>query len=265
VSPTVPAAGNRPAGALHNRKSVERLNERQIDDLRAAFAAVKRIADERGFAHHAGIHGLPLPMFCQHGTDVFLPWHRAYLYFFELAVQDQVAQVSLPWWDWTSPASHRNGLPRPYAAARPGGRQNSLYSAAVPASARRRGQPRTTTRDPGNPARLPTRAEIERILETGDFLDFSRQLEDIHGAIHVWVGGTMGVIAWAAYDPIFWAHHAMIDRLWRLWQLRHPGSGPDAALKREALPPFQMTVAQTIDVNALGYEYAATTTHTAAR
>jgi tyrosinase len=198
MSPTVPAAGNRPAGALHNRKSVARLNDRQVRELRAAFTAVKGIADERGFAHHAGIHGLPLPMYCHHGSDLFLPWHRAYLYFFELALQDQVPQVSLPWWDWTSPASRRRGLPRAYAAARPRGQQNPLHSSSVPATARRQGQPRTTSRNPSDPAQLPSREQVERIMATGDFLDFSRQMEDLHGAIHVWVGGTMGVIAWAA-------------------------------------------------------------------
>ena len=26
---------------------------------------------------------------------------------------------------------------------------------------------------------------------------------------------------WAAYDPIFWAHHTNIDRLWSLWQLNN--------------------------------------------
>lgn len=24
--------------------------------------------------------------------------------------------------------------------------------------------------------------------------------------------------AWAAYDPLFWAHHCMVDRAWRIWQ-----------------------------------------------
>ena len=46
--------------------------------------------------------------------------------------------------------------------------------------------------------------------------------------MHIWVGGHMGQIPFAAYDPIFWAHHTMIDRLWRLWQLRHPGTLPPA-------------------------------------
>jgi hypothetical protein len=51
----------------------------------------------------------------------------------------------------------------------------------------------------------------------------------------------------------------MIDRVWRLWQLRHPHAGPPAALLNQALPPFAMTVVQTLDTNSLGYDYAGST------
>ena len=52
----------------------------------------------------------------------------------------------------------------------------------------------------------------------------------------------MGQIPFAAFDPIFWAHHTMIDRLWRLWQLAHPHAPCPPALLDDALPPFRMTV-----------------------
>ena len=72
----------------------------------------------------------------------------------------------------------------------------------------------------------------------------------------------MADIPFAAFDPIFWAHHAMIDRVWRRWQLRHPQAGVPASLLDEALPPFQMTVRQTLDAAALGYDYAVQAAHT---
>jgi tyrosinase len=100
-------------------------------------------------------------------------------------------------------------------------------------------------------------------LALDDFIDFQTQLEDIHNGVHVWVGGTMGDIAAAAYDPLFWAHHTMIDRLWRMWELRHPHAAPPGALLPHALSPFQMTVSQTIDASSLGYDYAASTASTA--
>ena len=80
------------------------------------------------------------------------------------------------------------------------------------------------------------------MLGLADFLDFTAQVEDLHNRVHVWVGGHMGLIPFAAFDPIFWAHHTMIDRLWRLWQLRHGNSTIPAGLLDDALPPFRMTV-----------------------
>lgn len=29
-------------------------------------------------------------------------------------------------------------------------------------------------------------------------------------------------IQYSAFDPLFWVHHAMIDRCWQMWQLLHP-------------------------------------------
>ena len=67
----------------------------------------------------------------------------------------------------------------------------------------------------------------------------------------------MSEIPVAAYDPIFYAHHTMIDRLWWLWQLQHPGANPPARYLSAPLPPFpSLTVGGTLDINNLGYEYA---------
>lgn len=41
-----------------------------------------------------------------------------------------------------------------------------------------------------------------------------------HGNMHVAVGGWMGAFNTAALDPIFWLHHANIDRLWNVWRQR---------------------------------------------
>jgi tyrosinase len=97
------------------------------------------------------------------------------------------------------------------------------------------------------------------VLENRDFFTFQTQLESIHDGVHVWVAGTMSSIATSAYDPLFWAHHTMIDRLWYLWQLRHPGAGVPASLLDRALAPFPMTVRDTLEVSQLGYDYAAAT------
>jgi tyrosinase len=62
----------------------------------------------------------------------------------------------------------------------------------------------------------------------------------------------------AAYDPIFFAHHCMIDRLWYLWQVRHGNSRIPSDLLDLSLIPFGKTFRDVLDVQRLGYEYAAT-------
>jgi tyrosinase len=255
-SPTASAAPQ----ALRHRRSVRRLTAGQLADFRAAISAAQGINDDRGFQYWAGIHGLPLPISCVHHRELFLPWHRAYLYLFEKALQERVPGVTLPWWDWTS--NHAEGIPEAYSRRRAEGKKNPLYDSPIQTSGRAaKGQTRTS-RAPGAPGALPSPAEAESVLDNRDYFTFQTQLESIHDGVHVWTGGTMGDILTAAYDPLFWAHHCMIDRLWYLWQLRHPGAGLPRALLGRALAPFPLTVRQTIEMTQLGYDYAASTAAT---
>lgn len=199
--------------------------------------------------HHARI-GLPSgPLF---PYDLFLPWHRAYLTFFDNAVRDQNEDAIQPWWDWTSDVSHAGGLPATYTSGGP-----ALQSGPLPAI---NGQPeRRTTRNPGNPGGLPSFEEVyddlDGIIALTDFRDFSNQLQDVHDGIHGWVGGDMGSIGTSAFDPVFWAHHAMIDRVWYQWQLRHGVNNIPPEYLDLALFPG-LTVQQVLDVRSLGYDYA---------
>jgi len=250
---------------LSYRKNVQMLRGPQEAALRSAYRASMGVGDDRGWQHWAGIHGLPLPMYCQHHTPLFLAWHRAYLYYFELTLKEFEPTVTLPWWDWTSAWSHRVGFPVVYSAAEVDGQPNPLAGGPINALATQQGGPGApghTSRTPDVPANLPTAGQVSQVLGLGDFLDFQSQLESIHDSVHVWSGGTMAEIPYAAYDPIFFAHHCMIDRIWRLWQLRHPTAIVPADLLKEALPPFNITVAQTIHVNALGYDYASFSSRT---
>ncbi|KAF3205711.1 hypothetical protein TWF106_001033 [Orbilia oligospora] len=62
---------------------------------------------------------------------------------------------------------------------------------------------------------------------------FSNALEKLHNDVHMQVGGNgiMGLISYAAFDPIFWLHHNNIDRLLAIWQAANPGKylTPDTA------------------------------------
>lgn len=258
------------------RKSAATLGGEDLVDLRDAFTAAYAISDDRGYGFYAGIHGLPLPSYCQHGNILFLPWHRAYLYFFERALtdalraarDDQTVTVSLPWWDWSSVKAHVDGLPSAYLDLADG--INPLAAgpmtlsavdlervrAALPGAITDDPDP-MTLRDPDTPDQLPKATTVTRALRSRSFRQFTTLLEGIHNGVHGWVGGSMSAVPIAAYDPVFWAHHAMIDRLWYLWQHGSLGANPPAAVLDQALPPWPMTVRQTLSITTLGYRYVA--------
>ena len=87
-----------------------------------------------------------------------------------------------------------------------------------------------------------------------------------HGTIHVAVGGWMQFFFSAALDPIFWLHHANIDRLWQVWLDRDPShtnpttkwpSSVSFDFRDAAGQAVKMTSGQVVDTTAapLGYSY----------
>lgn len=53
----------------------------------------------------------------------------------------------------------------------------------------------------------------------------------------------------------------MVDRIWRIWQTRHPQTVLPQSDLGAVMQPFALTVRDTLDVIALGYDYAFTTAH----
>lgn len=252
------------------RSNVSLLTQDELARFRAALDAALKRHDNKGFQFFAGWHGVPFGL-CQHHVPLFLPWHRGYLYHLELALQDIDPDVTLPWWDWLT----ETGIPAAYAEEEVDGDDNVLFSApiepfGVPSQ---NDWPTQTTRDPGGdtepPAPVPPplndiqpqqglNAE-EWLMAAPSYTEMTRRLEALHDNIHGWVGGEMRDPSWAAYDPLFWAHHSMVDRLWRIWQFKHPGGDPPEVLLDSCLSfaePPAMTPRALLDVKALGYEYA---------
>lgn len=253
------------ANGLTLRSSVQSLEQTPggLDALRDAYNKMQGITDNRGWLYWAGIHGYQQYLCWHHGRvgmgdqqpyDLFLPWHRAYLLYFEHTARDQNNAATLPWWDWTSSNSHTVGVPDSFSAGQVDGASNPLASGPMPAIPP--DPARQTQRSPGSPQDLPAKADVNALLTLGNYVDFSGQLEDIHDQIHGWTGGDMGVIATSAFDPIFWSHHCMIDRIWYLWQLQNGTNNIPPDYLDKALAPFALTVKDVLDINSLGYEYA---------
>ena len=262
--------------SLTLRKNIDSLTAPELQALRQAYAKAQQILDNRGYNYYAGLHGIP-NWYCWHhertqgsnvNANLFLPWHRAYLLHFEKAIRDQApanTKVGLPWWDWSSLRSRTTGVPTAFSAPTANGQPNPLYRARIIAPTANPPINRMTRRFPGNPSQLPTPQNVQSLLNLSQFNDFSTQLEGYHDGIHGWtggnngqVGGDMGTVSTAAWDPIFWSHHCMIDRLWYLWQTRHGVSNIPPNLLPMVLQPFGVTVRDVLSVNALGYEYAVT-------
>jgi tyrosinase len=260
VSPVTQVRPAAVTAAVKLRKNVAHLTSAELTAYRKAVKAMQAQHDNRGWQYFAGWHGVP-EGWCEHGSPLFLPWHRSYLYHLELALQAHGAHVTIPWWDWVGTGT----VPRAFEgapAANPlaGGPIAPIGVAAQP------DWPTETSRDPGaavgEPGVLPPplRGRYKWLMAPTEFLEFSRRLESLHNNMHVWTGGTMGAIEWAAFDPLFFSHHAMVDRLWRIWQTKHPGGSPpasmlDTSLRAGTRPIF--TVREVLDVQALGYDYAA--------
>lgn len=183
---------------------------------------------------------------CQHQSWYFLPWHRGYLSAFERIVRATIVSLggpagwALPYWDYSNTAIPNarqlpdafaypvmaDGTPNPLFVARRYGRGtwpivltpesvqlntlwNPVYTGGEQAIPPGFGGPPTWFNHGGG-----ANGGLEGMP---------------HNGIHTAIGGSAG--SWsdwrnaglmsrpdtAGLDPIFWLHHANIDRLWTYW------------------------------------------------
>lgn len=175
------------------------------------------------------------------GAERFLPWHRLYLHKLEQAMQSIDPQAFIPYWRWTKDRA----IPSWMVGFKP--------TVLVPGHGLI-----TVARNPEPPSQLPTQARITGILKLTTYTAFTQDLEDRpHNRVHMWINGTMSGIPTAPTDPLFWMHHAMIDRIWSLWQAKpaNAGKGPTLAGAQAVLDPWTETATLVQSIGALGYSY----------
>jgi tyrosinase len=274
--------------------------ERAVGLLRALDPPEGRPVNPLGWRFLAAIHGIagannqpdvsnPLWCTCQHGSWFFLPWHRMYLAAFELIVQQVLAddEWSLPYWYAIDPDDPGTSVLPP--AFRDTTRNNELFTErrSIPANS---GAPlpdlsasvlQALDADVfSSPDGLSSFGSGERAtpLFNGGEVGL---VEDVpHGAVHVLVGndfnqqgnvvrrGWMGSFFTAGLDPVFWLHHANIDRLWQVWldldpAHRNPTGDPawfDTEFSFPAAGGGLVTwkVGDVLDTRGLGYQYEST-------
>jgi hypothetical protein len=226
---------------------------------------------------------------CQHQSWYFLPWHRMYVYYFERIVRAAVRSVggpadfAIPYWNYDR-GFPQNTLPRPFREATlPNGDPNPLFlppprrSSAIQSG----GQlPSLVTSSSAADAMIDFAGPPGPGFGGGrqpptQFGGSTGGLEQTpHNVIHVQIGGNPsgncqgGLMAdpfCAALDPIFWLHHANIDRLWSSWLALGGGRAdpPDASWNNQSFTFYdetgaavQLTCAQVVATAAqLDYTY----------
>lgn len=135
---------------------------------------------------------------CPHGVEYFLAWHRGYLYHFEKILQEISgnSEFRLPYWDYYKnpelPKEFTSNTSSPLYVSR----ENTNVKAAISLS--------------------PFSSNIVN-FNRGLSSAFESSIENRpHNPVHDIIGNSMSSMQ-SPRDPIFWLHHANIDRLWSAW------------------------------------------------
>ena len=240
-----------PQGRVRIRPAAHAVDKAYLDKFNRAVELMKALPadDPRNFTQQANIHcaycdgayeqvGFPNVDIQVHNSWLFFPFHRWYLYFYERILGKLIDDPTfvMPFWNWDAPAGMQ--LPAIYANPR-----SALYD---PLRSKTH-QPPTlidldyngTEGDKSIQANLTimyrqmvSNGRSPRLFlglpyRAGDAPDpGAGSLENIpHGPVHIWTGDqtqpnfeNMGNFYSAARDPIFYAHHANVDRMWSIWK-----------------------------------------------
>lgn len=211
--------------------------------------------DPRSFMNQANVHcaycdgaydqvGFPNLDLQIHNSWLFFPFHRYYLYFYEKILGKLIDDptFALPFWNWDSPP----GMQMPPMFAKP---NSPLYDKLRNANHQpptlldldynETDDDQTTTKKDqissnltimyrqmvsnGKTSKLflgsPYRAGDEPEPGSGSIENTP------HNPVHLWCGDNtqpnlenMGNFYSAGRDPIFFAHHSNIDRMWTIWR-----------------------------------------------
>jgi hypothetical protein len=237
---------------MRPRKNVANLTAAERQAFVAAMIGVRSKPSQRGLANryddYVRIHTDAmnvLPISWGHGGPAFTAWHRVLLYKFEQELRAIDDTVRVPFWDWTV---DRTPTSPPWLADFLGGDGGPTNPAGSASGEVTNGEFRhsagnwnITTGDPGtnddsfdrpylargfarrsDAGQLPTSAQQTTALGRGLYSLFRYDLEvPLHNLVHRWVNGQMYYRA-SPMEPVFWMHHANIDRVWGIWMRGRP-------------------------------------------
>nr|GEU48013.1 polyphenol oxidase, chloroplastic-like [Tanacetum cinerariifolium] len=244
-----------PPSATRVRPAAHLASEDYIAKFNKAIELMNALPDDdpRSFKQQAAVHcaycdgaydqvGFPDLELQVHGSWLFLPFHRHYLYFFEKICGKLIndPNFAIPFWNWDAPGGMT--IPAIYAD-----KKSPLYDTFREA----RHQPPSiidldfngVDENLSKSKQVSTNLTImyRQMVSTAKTASLfmgspyragdestpgGGSLESIpHGPVHVWAGDStqpngedMGNFYSAGRDPLFYAHHANVDRMWSVWK-----------------------------------------------
>ncbi|KAG8745121.1 hypothetical protein FRC10_008732 [Ceratobasidium sp. 414] len=191
-----------------------------------------------------------------HITALFFPWHRWYLDAFERAMKTNCGfNGTMPYWNWGMDAADFSKSPifdadPVYGIGTWGKKENdwhitdgafneSVRAYPVPHIIRRQWTPQPFGVNLIFPFEYPdkklfanetaTHKNMQHMIDNfrGDSDAFFGAMEGVraqgvHNAVHLSIGGDMSDPSPTPSDPLFWLHHGMLDRVFAMWQAKHP-------------------------------------------
>ena len=215
------------------------------------LALMKRRRDDRSWSRQNAIHARN----GQHNNGLFLPWHRLQLAHLERIIAQLTghAGFAIPYWDAQEHQTLPSWVTAPEAPLYEGQRARGVDVLDF------------------NAARWARSPYMSRLTSDG-FETFAGRLPDGagmvegygHNYIHELVGGLMRRLPTAAMDPIFWMHHANVDRVWATWHARQTASVYPPDWTARTLSGFvgalgedtgDWRVGNVLETRSLGYRY----------
>ncbi len=206
-----------------------------------------------------------------HQNIGFLPWHREYLRRFELALQSMVPGVTLPYWPWpmvpepsvlfsnarihpiffsSNVVQNLGGLFAPAGPSTPPSWWPSGFQWRIQTPLQVGSSP-VLRRGSAVDTWPPTQVAVDGIENmnvqqpgVNVYWAFWRELEAgprAHNTGHNIVGGYMANPVFSPNDPLFWLHHAYIDRVWSRWQSNRIAGQPGSTVLTHYPAPTEVS------------------------
>eukprot|EP00928_Gymnodinium_smaydae_P078046 TRINITY_DN6164_c0_g1_i1.p1 TRINITY_DN6164_c0_g1~~TRINITY_DN6164_c0_g1_i1.p1 ORF type:complete len:1000 (+),score=140.68 TRINITY_DN6164_c0_g1_i1:170-3169(+) len=276
------------------RKEIRKM---PLHEQRRFVAALRKLFENKNgpgtseYFRIAGYHGWP-SQYCHHAQETFPGWHRGYLVELERALMKadmelgNDGRIGLPYWDWTVEDIDGQYFPR-ILREEFGTMPKDLLESGDTSNLNRYGY-RYVRHDGELKARLRAAAvadQVDQCLSVAEhwmhasvrFASHGFSLESPHNSVHVAIGFPLSTVEYAAFHPIFFLHHAQVDRVYeKHLQLESPSESQAEFKQRqqmlssrgepnrymEPLAPFKhpfkdrpLLCSDTFDTQSLGFVY----------